>query len=92
MNEISDLQKAVALLYDGENAPKVTATGSGDVAEEIIALAKEHEVPLFENAELLRLLASLQLGDEIPEALYLSVAQIIAFAYKIQGKNIKDKE
>lgn len=91
MNEINDLQKAVALLYDGKNAPKVTATGSGDIAEEIIALAREHEVPLFENAELLNLLAAIDLGDEIPEALYLSVAQIIAFAYKIQGKTIDNK-
>lgn len=80
--------EAIALSYDGKTAPTISAKGSGDIAEEIIAIAKQYEIPLFENAELLRLLASVELGDEIPEALYLSVAQIIAFAYKIQGKTI----
>jgi flagellar biosynthesis protein len=78
--------KAVALNYDGKNAPKVTATGEGDIAEQILAIARQSEVPIFENPELLRLLATLDLGDEIPETLYLCIAQIIAFAYRIQGK------
>lgn len=79
-------KKAAALYYDGERAPIVSAAGSGDVAEEIIAIAREHGVPLFENAELLQLLGAMDIGDEIPEQLYLCIAQVIAFAYKIQGK------
>ena len=79
-------KQAVALFYDGLNAPSVTASGSGELAEEIIAIAREHGVPLFENAELLKLLMSIGVGDEIPETLYLCIAQIIAFAYRIQGK------
>lgn len=77
---------AVALHYDGKNAPRVTAKGSGELAERIIALAKEHGIPLQENAPLVSLLAKLELGAEIPEALYLAVAEIIAFAYLLSGK------
>ncbi len=89
MNKPKDKQ-AVALFYDGKNAPAVTAAGSGELAEQIIALAREHGVPLFENRELLRMLMDIGLGEEIPENLYLCIAQIIAFAYSIQGKFPKD--
>ncbi len=77
---------AIALRYDGENAPTVTAKGHDALAEQIIAIAKQHGVPLTENRELVRLLATLELGEEIPEALYLAVAEIIAFAYMLKGK------
>ena len=56
------------------------------LAEAILALAREHEVPIYENAELVRLLARLELGDQIPEALYLTIAEIIAFAWLLRGK------
>jgi len=82
----SEPRKAVALQYDGKTAPTVTATGFDEVAEAIIALAKEHDIPLFENAELVKLLADIGLGEEIPETLYLCIAQILSFAYKLQGK------
>ncbi|HSJ47355.1 MAG TPA: EscU/YscU/HrcU family type III secretion system export apparatus switch protein [Gammaproteobacteria bacterium] len=77
---------AVALRYDGQHAPRVTAKGRDRLAEEILALAREHNVPLQENAELAGLLAKLDLGEEIPETLYLAVAQVIAFAYYLSGK------
>lgn len=80
------LQKAVALFYDGQNAPHVSAKGVGDVAGEIIAIAQEHGVPLCDNAALVDLLVTLELGDEIPETLYIAVAYIIAFAYQLEGK------
>ena len=79
-------QEAIALFYDGETAPKITAKGSGNIAEEIIAIAVDSNVPLYQNTELVNLLAALELGDEIPELLYFTIAEIIAFAYKIQGK------
>lgn len=79
-------KQAVALVYDGSNAPTVSAAGSGELAEQIIALAREHGVPLFENPQLLTLLQDIGLGEEIPETLYLCIAQVIAFAYRIQGK------
>lgn len=86
MSEQMETSLAVALKYDGENAPKVTAKGSQDIAEQIVQLAKKHNVPLSENKELVTLLSTLELGDEIPEVLYLAVAEIIAFAYMLKGK------
>ena len=77
---------AVALKYDGKNAPTVTAKGVDEIAEQIIAIAKKFQVPLTENRELVSLLSTLELGEEIPEALYLAVAEIIAFAYMLKGK------
>jgi len=83
---MTEQSKAVALFYDGKVAPTVSASGVNEVAEQIIALAREAGVPLYENAELVNILATLELGESIPEALYLSIAEIIAFAYYIQGK------
>ena len=86
MKEKKPPPTAVALTYDQVSAPKLSAKGEGDLAEQIIAIAREHGVPLYENAELTRVLAQLDLGDEIPELLYRTIAEIIAFAYVIQGK------
>ena len=83
-NSTADL--AIALKYDGENAPRLTARGRGDLAQRILNLATEHNVPLHENAELAALLAQIPLGDEIPEALYRAVAEVIAFAYLLSGR------
>jgi flagellar biosynthesis protein len=80
----SDL--AIALKYDGENAPRLTAKGRGELANRILALAQENDVPLHEDAELAALLAQIPLGDEIPESLYRAVAEVIAFAYLLSGK------
>jgi flagellar biosynthesis protein len=77
---------AVALHYDGDSAPRVSAKGYGELAEQIIELAKQHNIPLQENAELVGLLSKLELGEEIPQALYIAIAEIIAFAYYLQGK------
>lgn len=86
MTDRDDESRAAALAYDGQRAPTVTALGSGELADQIIAIAREHGIPLFENPQLLTLLQEVGLGEEIPETLYLCIAQIIAFAYKIQGK------
>lgn len=82
----TQLQKAVALYYDGKNAPHVSAKGTGQIAEQIMAIAREHEVPFCDNPGLVDLLVTLELGDEIPENLYIAVAYIIAFAYQLEGK------
>ena len=80
------LQKAVALFYDGKSTPTITAKGTGAVADNIIAIAEHHGVPLCDNSALVELLVRLELGEEIPETLYLAVAYIIAFAYQLEGK------
>ncbi len=77
---------AIALQYDGKRAPRVTAKGRNELAEQIIELAREHGVPMQENEPLAALLSRVELGEEIPEALYLAVAQVIAFAYHLSGK------
>ena len=83
---LRSLPLAVALRYDGENAPKVSAKGSGDLAQQILDIARQHNVPIQDNPELVKLLSRLELGDEIPRALYLAVAEVIAFAYMLRGK------
>jgi flagellar biosynthesis protein len=77
---------AIALQYDGRNAPRISAKGSGELAQRMLSLAEEHQVPLHEDPELAALLSQIPLGDEIPEALYRAVAEVIAFAYLLSGK------
>lgn len=81
-------RKAIALLYDegGPEAPQITAKGEGDLAEQIVQLALEYEVPIYENADLASLLTRMELGDQIPESLYRTIAEIIAFAWHLKGK------
>ncbi len=81
---------AVALHYDEVNAPRVSAKGSGDIAQRILDIAKHHNVPLQENPELVRVLSKIELGEQIPQALYLAVAEVIAFAYLLKGKMPKN--
>ncbi len=82
-----DLQKAVALFYDGQNTPTITAKGVGELADEIIDIAQQNDVPLCDNPALIDLLMTLELGDEIPETLYIAIAHIISFAWQLQGKS-----
>jgi flagellar biosynthesis protein len=84
---IEELKKAVALKYDGESAPVLLAKGYDEMAQEIIDSAKEHGVPLCDNPALVEILSRLELGDEIPQALYVSVAYILGFAYEMTYSN-----
>ena len=77
---------AVALKYDGKNAPKITAKGDGLTAEQILTIAEKHGIPLQANPDLARVLAQVPLGEEIPKELYIAVAEVIAFAYYLSGK------
>jgi len=81
---------AVALHYDGAGAPKVVAKGRGEIAERILDRAREHGIPLRENADLVEVLATVDLGREIPEPLYRAVAEVIAFAFSLRGKRPED--
>ena len=78
--------RAIALSYDGDNAPTVTASGEGAIAEEIVRVARAHGVPLREDAMLAVLLGELELGEEIPPILYRVIAEVIAYAYLVSGK------
>lgn len=73
-------KKAVALKYEfNSDAPKVSASGLGVIAENIIEKAKENEVPVVYNKELADLLSNMDTGTEIPEELYDAAAHVIAF-------------
>jgi flagellar biosynthesis protein len=80
--------KAVALKYDQkkDDAPRVIAKGRGEIAEKIIAVAKEHNVPLYEDKNLIQILEALDLETEIPAELYRAVAEVLAFIYRLNGK------
>lgn len=81
-------KKAVALKYDAEHdsAPRVSAKGSGAIAEKIVELAKEKGIPLKEDPDLVLSLMQLDYHEEIPPALYQVVAEILAFAYRMNQK------
>ena len=79
---------AIALHYDGNNAPRVTAKGRGDVAEQILKTAAENDIPLQTDPELAKVLATIPLNNEVPQELYKAVAEVIAFAYILSGKSI----
>lgn len=86
MNNARDEKKAVALKYDGITAPKLTAKGEDELAREIMAIAEAFEVPTFQQGDLTELLYQLDLNEEIPEALYVAVAEIISFAFILAGR------
>lgn len=77
---------AVALSYDGKNTPKVTAKGRRLLAEQIIQAADQANIPLYPDPELAVMLSQVPMGDDIPEELYIAVAEVISFAYLIAGK------
>jgi flagellar biosynthesis protein len=80
--------KAVALKYETEkdSAPRVVAKGSDLIAEKIIETAKAHNVPLYEDKNLVQVLEALDLDTEIPLELYRAVAEVLAFIYRLNAK------
>ena len=81
-------KKAVALCYNRsqDNAPKVLASGAGEIANKIISLAKEHDIPIKEDPDLIEILSKVEVDQEIPPNLYKAVAEIFSFLYKITNK------
>jgi len=77
---------AVSLQYDGKNAPRVTAKGEDQTARQIKELAREHNIPLYEDIVLAQILSQIDLGEEIPSTLYVTVAKVIAFAYLVNDR------
>jgi flagellar biosynthesis protein len=77
-------KKAVAIKYDKERdaAPRVVGKGIGLLADTIIALAKEHGIPIQPNSDLVEILSRLNLNQEIPAETYVLVAEILAFVYR----------
>lgn len=80
-----DRALAVALAYaPGEAAPKVVAKGRGLIAEAIVARAREHGIYVHESKELVALLSQVDLDDHIPPQLYVAIAELLAWLYRLE--------
>jgi flagellar biosynthesis protein len=88
--EVQAPAKAIALGYEPgkDNAPRVLATGKGKIAEHIIALAKENNIPIREDPVLASALANLEIDMEIPPELYAVIAEVFAYVYRIQKRTL----
>lgn len=82
------MKKAAALAYQTyqDNAPKVTASGQGAIAEHIINKAKEFDIPIFSNEALINSLITLKLDEEIPTELYSAVVEVFIWLQECQKK------
>ena len=87
MKKEEKIKKAVALKYErGKDlAPQVKAKGKGVVADKILALAREHGVPIEKDSTLLQALYRLDINEDIPEELYQVVAELLAFIYRMNA-------
>lgn len=85
-------KRAIALRYNPETdaAPKVVGSGQGAIAESILRIARENNIPIHEDPDLVEILGKLQIGELIPEEIYGAVAEILAFLYRL-NKRAKPK-
>ena len=76
---------AAAIEYDDRRdaAPKVIAKGRGSIAEKIIKLAVEHNIPIREDPALVQILSRLDIDEQIPPEIYKAIAEILAFVYSV---------
>ena len=79
-------KRATALRYTGDGAPEVVAAGRGLVAERILEEARAAGVPVREDAALASALEALDLGEQVPEALWTAVAEALAWAYRVDRR------
>lgn len=78
-------RRAAALRYEGGGAPKVTAAGRGLIADKIIEEVKKAGIPIREDKALAEALAGLELGADVPEALWVAVAEALVWAYRLDS-------
>ena len=85
---------AISLKYSGgsNQAPKVTAKGQGWVAEKIIAMAEQQNIPIRKDKDLVALLEKIDVGREIPESLYKLVAELLAWVYQLNNEYSKNRK
>ncbi|MFT4767472.1 MAG: flagellar biosynthesis protein [Glaciecola sp.] len=77
---------SAALSYSGEGAPILVAKGENAIADRIVELAAENGVPIVQDAQLTELLCQIPLGDEVPPALYVAVAEVLAYVYRLNAQ------
>lgn len=80
----TDENKAIALKYDmaQDLAPRIAATGRGKIAEQMIAIAKEHGITIHKDKDLAEVLSALEIDAIIPLEAYTAVAEILSYIYK----------
>jgi len=81
-------KKAIALKYERgkDSAPRLVAKGKGYIADKIVELAKEHDVPVIEDEKLLSAAYNLDIYEEIPPELYKAVAKVLVFVEKLKKR------
>lgn len=90
MMQHDPLKSAVAIAYlETDAAPRVVAKGRGVIAAEIIARAHEHGVYVHESPELVSLLMQVDLDEKIPPQLYVAVAELLAWLYRVEQGDIE---
>lgn len=84
----SKFSEAAALKYDpkADKAPKLVAKGRGHVAEKILEIARQNNIPIKEDPELLQVLSKFDLNREVPPHVYQVVAELLAFVYSVNKK------
>lgn len=87
-NKASKFSEAVALKYtpQADSAPKVVAKGRGYIADRILEIARTNNIPVKEDPELLQVLSTLDLQQDIPPHVYQVVAELLAFVYSVNKK------
>lgn len=92
MNKKHEYNKAAALRYDPSvnSSPEITAKGVRLIADDIIALAKKYNIPLYQDPALVEQLINLDIGSEIPPELYEAAAVVLAFVYKLDRQAAKE--
>lgn len=90
----NEVKKAVALGYDidVDQAPKVLAKGTGQLANNIIKIAKENEIPIKKDEDLIELLSAIDIDKEIPANMYKAVSEIFSFIYDLTTLERKKRE
>lgn len=85
MTDSSPKDSAVALKYQpkSDRSPKVIAKGKGKLAKRIIEIAREHDIYVHEDPDLIEVLSQLDLNEEIPAELYVVVAELLGFIYSL---------
>ncbi|MDY0190553.1 MAG: EscU/YscU/HrcU family type III secretion system export apparatus switch protein [Desulfuromonas sp.] len=88
MADVEKPKKAIAITYDRErsDAPLVVASGQGNMAEQIIKVAREAGLEITQDADLAEVLAKVPVGTEVPVELYQAVAEVLAFVYRVNKK------
>lgn len=84
-------QQAIALRYEPkkDHAPKLVGKGKGHLAEKILELARQHNIPIRQDKNLVQILSRLELNQEIPADVYKAVAEILAFVYRLSSRKLE---